>query len=198
MNERNLYNKYSDYLKIKYGEKTYKLPINLPITCPNRINKSGCSFCSELGTGFEAFDSTVSVKEQMQKTKALIAKKYKAQKYIAYFQNYTNTFMPLEQFKNYMFEAASEPDVVEISISTRPDCIRTEYLDVLMDIYHRYGININIELGLQTVNYHTLDRIDRGHGWLECCFLAFVQSLYGRGSYQYLLWRNKRYQEKEK
>ena len=167
MKEKILYYKYSDYLKIKYGEKTYKLPINLPITCPNRINKSGCTFCSELGTGFEACDATVSVKEQMQKTKALIAKKYKAQKYIAYFQNYTNTFMPIEQFENYMFEAASEPDVVEISISTRPDCIRTEYLDVLMNIYHTYRININIELGLQTVNYHTLDMIDRGHGLAE-------------------------------
>lgn len=167
MKEPILYNKYSDYLKEKYGEKVYKLPINLPITCPNRIEGSGCSFCAQVGTGFEALDSSVSVKEQMQKTKFLIETKYKAKKYIAYFQNYTNTFMPLPQFKNYLFEAASEPDIVEISISTRPDCIRKDYLDVLMDIYQTYQIQINIELGLQTVNYHTLDFIDRGHGLAE-------------------------------
>lgn len=167
MKENNLYNKYSDYLKEKYGEKVYKLPINLPITCPNRINGHGCSFCAEVGTGFEALDSSVSVKEQMQKTKSLIQKKYKAKKYIAYFQNYTNTFMPLSQFQGYMLEAAMEEDVVEISISTRPDCIRADYLDVLMDIYQTYHIHINIELGLQTVNYHTLDCIDRGHGLAE-------------------------------
>lgn len=167
MEEKILYNKYSDYLKEKYGQKVYKLPINLPITCPNRINGSGCSFCAEVGTGFEAMNASASVKEQILKTKTLIASKYKAQKYIAYFQNYTNTFMPLEQFKKYMFEAVSEPDIVEISISTRPDCIRTEYLDVLLDIYQTYHININIELGLQTANYHTLDKIDRGHGLAE-------------------------------
>ena len=167
MKENNLYNKYSDYLKEKYGEKVYKLPINLPITCPNRINGAGCSFCAEVGTGFEALDSSVSVKEQMQKTKALIETKYKAKKYIAYFQNYTNTFMPISMFKRYILEAASEPDIVEISISTRPDCIRADYLELLLDIYQTYHININIELGLQTANYHTLDSIDRGHGLAE-------------------------------
>lgn len=167
MKENILYNKYSDYLKEKYGEKVYKLPINLPITCPNRIGGTGCSFCSEIGTGFEALDSSISVKEQMQKTKALIETKYKAKKFIAYFQNFTNTFMPILQFKNYMMEAASQPDIVEISISTRPDCIREDYLDALMDIYQNNHIHINIELGLQTVNYHTLDFIDRGHGLAE-------------------------------
>ena len=167
MKEDNLYNKYSDYLKEKYGEKVYKLPVNLPITCPNRIDGNGCSFCAEVGTGFEALDSSISVKEQLAKTKTLISAKYNAKKFIAYFQNYTNTFMPIHQFETYMLEAASEPDIVEISISTRPDCIRSDYLDVLMDIYTTYHIDINIELGLQTSNYHTLDSIDRGHGLAE-------------------------------
>ena len=167
MGEKILYNKYSEYLKTKYGEKVYKLPINLPITCPNRINGSGCSFCAEVGTGFESMSASFSVKQQIKNTKTLIATKYKAQKYIAYFQNYTNTFMPLEEFKKYILEAASELNVVELSISTRPDCIRADYLDVLMDIYNTHHLNINIELGLQTANYHTLDNIDRGHGLAE-------------------------------
>lgn len=162
-----MYNKYSDYLKNKYGEKVYKLPINLPITCPNRIHSSGCSFCAEVGTGFEALSSAISVTEQLHKTKELIQKKYHAKKYIAYFQNYTNTFMKLDDFRAYMKEAAEVSDIVEISISTRPDCINKQYLDVLLDIKKNYHIEINIELGLQTVNYHTLDLIDRGHGLAE-------------------------------
>lgn len=167
MTEKNLYKKYSEYLKTKYGEKVYKLPINLPITCPNRINGMGCSFCAEVGTGFEAADASISVTEQLNTTKQLIEKKYKAKKYIAYFQNYTNTFMELEQFRIYILEAAINKDIVEISISTRPDCIRESYLDVLLDISNTYHVDINIELGLQTANYHTLDFINRGHGLAE-------------------------------
>ena len=162
-----MYKKYSDYLKNKYGEKVYKLPINLPITCPNRIGSYGCSFCAEVGTGFEAMSSNYSVTQQLRKTKELIIKKYKANKFIAYFQNYTNTFMPLNQFYDYITEAAQEENIVEISISTRPDCIRDDYLDVLNEIHKLYKIDINIELGLQTVNYHTLDSINRGHGLAE-------------------------------
>ncbi len=167
MTEKILYKKYSEYLKTKYGEKVYKLPINLPITCPNRIDGQGCSFCAEVGTGFEAADASISVTEQLNTTKQLIEKKYKARKYIAYFQNYTNTFMELEQFRAYVIEAATNTDIVEISISTRPDCIRDSYLDVLLDIYNTYHVDINIELGLQTANYHTLDFINRGHGLAE-------------------------------
>ena len=167
MSEKVLYHKYSEYLQNKYGEKVYKLPINLPITCPNRINGQGCSFCAEVGTGFEAKNSSVSVTDQLNATKTLIEQKYKAKKFIAYFQNYTNTFMPLDTFRAYMLEAAMVEDIVEISISTRPDCIRDSYLDVLRDIQKEYHVDINIELGLQSANYHTLDAINRGHGLAE-------------------------------
>ncbi len=162
-----MYRKYSDYLKEKYGEKVYKLHINLPITCPNRLQNNGCTFCSDVGTGFEAMENTVSVSEQLLHTKELISRKYKAKKYIAYFQNYTNTFMPLDQFKNYVNEAAAIEDIVEISISTRPDCIQDDYLNYLKEVESTTNIAINIELGLQTVNYHTLDFINRGHSLAE-------------------------------
>ena len=167
MESKMIYRKYSDYLKEKYGEKVYKLPVNLPVTCPNRINGSGCSFCAEVGTGFEAMDNSISVAEQLLKTKEFICNKYKAHKFIAYFQNYTNTFMKIDDFKKYLFEAASIQDIVEISISTRPDCIRKEYLEVLKKIRDKYHIAITIELGLQSANYHTLDFINRGHGLAE-------------------------------
>lgn len=162
-----MYYKYSDFLKDKYGTKVYKLPINLPITCPNRIGNRGCTFCSDLGTGFESRDAIESVTKQLSQNKEHIAHKYNAHKFIAYFQNYTNTFMPLEEFKLYIEQAAIFPDIVEISISTRPDCINDEYLNFLSEIEMKYKISITIELGLQTVNYHTLRKINRGHGLAE-------------------------------
>lgn len=170
---------YSKYLKDKYGEKVYKLPINLPITCPNRINNTGCKFCSPVGTGFEAMESQISVIEQLNITSERIKMKYKAKKFIAYFQNYTNTYLPLEDFKRYINEAVEFRDLVEISISTRPDCIKDEYLIFLKQISEKYNININIELGLQTVNYHTLEKINRGHGLSEFIDSVLKISKYG-------------------
>ena len=167
MSAENLYYKYSDFLKKHYHTKVYKLPVNLPVTCPNRIVGSGCPFCSESGTGFEAMSSSVSVREQLEKTREYIRKRYKAEKFIAYFQNYTNTFMPLNRFSEYIRSAADVEDIVEIDISTRPDCIREDYLDMLSDFREASGIEIGIELGLQTANYHTLERIRRGHGLAE-------------------------------
>ena len=164
---RNIYNKYSDYLKNKHGEKVYKLPINLPITCPNRIHAGGCTFCSEVGTGFEAMDATCSVVEQLTTTKDYIASRYHAKKFIAYFQNFTNTFMSLALFEQRMIEACQVEDIVELSISTRPDCINRDYLEVLKKVQADYHVDITIELGLQTTNCHTLAYIERGHSLAE-------------------------------
>ena len=162
-----LYYKYSDYLKSKYTEKTYKIPINLPITCPNRLDGNACTFCAENGTGFEAYPNTFSVQDQLEASKPHIMKKFGAKKFIAYFQNYTNTFMPLHTFQDYISKAAKDPEVVQVSISTRPDCIRDDYLEVLEKISNTYHCDINIELGLQTANYHTLAKCNRGHGLAE-------------------------------
>jgi len=163
-----MYYAYSDFLKKKYGEKVYKLPVNLPVTCPNRTEgKSGCDFCAGVGTGFEALPGSVPVREQLDKTRKLIEKKYHANKYIAYFQNYTNTFLPVADFEQYMEEAAKTPDIIEIAVSTRPDCIGEEYLKVLRRIKEQNGTEITMELGLQTANYHTLSRINRGHTLAE-------------------------------
>lgn len=164
-----LYYEYSKYLKQKYGQKIYKLPINLPITCPNRdgnISSGGCTFCADVGTGFESLENTLSVKEQLERNMEYIKRKYKAEKFIAYFQNYSNTYLELKKFKKYIKEAVID-NIVEISISTRPDCIRNDYLDFLEEIRQHYKIDISIELGLQTVNYHTLKKINRGHTLAE-------------------------------
>ncbi|HBY20153.1 MAG: TIGR01212 family radical SAM protein [Clostridiales bacterium GWE2_32_10] len=164
-----IYNKYSDYLKNTYGEKVYKIPINIPVTCPNRdgcISTGGCIFCGEEGTGFENLSNDISVKEQLKRNIAHIGEKYASNKYIAYFQNFTNTYLPLEKFKTYILESIVE-NVVEIAISTRPDCISDDYLIFIKEIGDKYGVKITIELGLQTVNYNTLKKINRGHTLAE-------------------------------
>lgn len=161
------YYPYSEYLKTKYGEKVYKLPVNLPVTCPNRLNGRGCAFCAGPGTGFEAMDASESISSQLTQTRELIERKYHAHKYIAYFQNYTNTFLIPEKFEDYIRQAAMHKDIVEISVSTRPDCLNNKYLEIMQRISDETGVSINIELGLQTVNYHTLRHINRGHTLAE-------------------------------
>ena len=167
--EKEVYNVYSTYLKDKYGEKVYKLPVKLPLTCPNRdgnLSKGGCTFCGEEGGSFENLSSCMSVGDQLSINMDHIGKKYKAKKFIAYFQNFSNTYMALEDFKSYVNQALQE-DIVGISISTRPDCINSKYLQFLSDIQYNKGIDITIELGLQTVNYHSLRKVNRGHGLAE-------------------------------
>lgn len=168
MDEKNFYTLYSEHLKTLYGEKVYKLPVQIPVTCPNRMgSQRGCTFCSEVGTGFEALENTISITEQLNLTRMKIEKKYNAHKFIVYFQNFTNTFCSLDVFKKAIKEAIEFPDIVEISISTRPDCIHDDYLQFLSEISSESGIQITIELGLQTINYHTLKKINRGHGLAE-------------------------------
>jgi radical SAM protein (TIGR01212 family) len=105
----------------------------------------------------------LSVGEQLTNNKAHIEKKYKAHKFIAYFQNYTNTYMDIEIFKIYIRDALIE-DIIGLSISTRPDSIFIEHLEVLKAIKVAHEIDIEIELGLQTTNEKTLRWLNRGHG----------------------------------
>ena len=164
---KSVYYKYSDFLKHIYGEKVYKLPVSLSVSCPNRLNgRNGCSYCGEKGAGFETLSCAFDISAQLSANREYMGKRYNARKFIAYFQNYTNTFLPLEDFKRYMQQVAKE-DVVEIAISTRPDCINEQYLAVLKDISDDTGINITIELGLQTTNPNTLKAVERGHTLAE-------------------------------
>lgn len=167
MEENRIYYSYSEYLKKKYGEKVYKLPVNLPVSCPNRKEGAGCSFCAEEGTGFEAAGAMVPVREQLMASREKVEKRYHAKKFIAYFQNYTNTFLPLDTLRAYMQQAAEVESIVEVCLSTRPDCIRKDYLRAMADFREETGLEVSLELGLQTVNYHTLRKVNRGHGLAE-------------------------------
>lgn len=164
-----IYNRYSDALVKKYGEKVYKIPINLPVTCPNRdgtLGTGGCIFCGDVAAGFEARDASMDIKSQLIENIEVIKPKYKANRFIAYFQNYTNTYMALESFEKAVRASLIE-GVVGISISTRPDCVAEPYLKFLEEIRCEYGVDIEIELGLQSININTLNKIRRGHGLSE-------------------------------
>ena len=176
------YNIYSEHLQEKFGERVYKLPINLPGTCPNRdgvVGTGGCIFCDEEGAGFQCLPSSISIANQIEKNKEFFKKRFNAQKFIAYFQAFTNTYVGLKQFKANILEATKDKEIVGISISTRPDCIHDAYLDFLKELQEKRGMDINIELGLQTVNYHTLEFVNRGHTLAE--FIDAQQRIKKRG-----------------
>lgn len=158
-------------MRSRYGEKVYKLPVNIPASCPNRdgtLGTGGCSFCGEAGAGFENLPDSLTVEKQLKKNMEYIGRRYGAKKFIAYFQNFSNTYLPAEHFAEYIMEAAAASDaVVEICISTRPDCISDRYLDILAGIAAESGKSISLELGLQSTNIHTLKKLNRGHGLAE-------------------------------
>ena len=119
------YRAISAFLKEKYGEKVYKLPVALPLTCPNRdgsVGVGGCVFCGEIGAGYENLPASMTVREQLEKNIAHIAPKYKAYKYIPYYQNFSNTYLEPDRFRAYM-EAGCIDSTVGIAIATRPDCV---------------------------------------------------------------------------
>ncbi|SHJ90646.1 TIGR01212 family radical SAM protein [Propionispora hippei] len=163
------YNAYSEYLRRRYGEKVYKLPVSLPVTCPNRDGScgvQGCVFCGAIGAGYENLPASMTVTTQINANREHIAPKYKARKFIPYFQNFSNTYLPVKKLEAYIREAC-QPDVVGIALATRPDCINDEYLKMLAQIKEEFSVDISIELGLQTVNYHSLIKINRGHTLAE-------------------------------
>lgn len=165
------YNLYSEHLLKKFGDKVHKLPVNLPGTCPNRdgrVGRGGCIFCDEAGSGFECLPGAMPVQEQVRAARDFFRRRFKAKKFIIYFQAFTNTYLPFDQFReNILAAVAEDEDLVGLSISTRPDCVSDRYLDFLAEVKEERRLDINIELGLQTVNYHTLVRLNRGHTLAE-------------------------------
>ena len=178
------YRNYSDYLKETYGEKVYKIPIALPVTCPNRdgtLSKKPCIFCGSIGADYETKALGLGITRQLDRSIAHVGPKYKAKKFIAYFLNFTNTYAAPSDFKTWIYEAMSHPDVVAVDVSTRPDCIHEVYLDILKEASERYGKDVTIELGLQSSNVHTLEKIGRCHTAAEYIDAALRIGRYGFG-----------------
>ncbi len=157
------------YCKNTYGEKLYKIALNAGFTCPNRdglLGNNGCIFCSAGGSGDFAVDrkSHPSIAAQLEAGRTLLRRKQTGQRYIAYFQAYTNTYGPPPYLRMIYEEALSEPSVAGISIATRPDCIPENVLTLLVDLREKFPDKfVWIELGLQTIHEQTALFIRRGY-----------------------------------
>ena len=166
-------------LQERFHEKVYKLSLNGGMTCPNRdgtLGTRGCIFCSAGGSGDFAADRLLSVTKQIEQQKALIAKKRPVHKFIAYFQAYTNTYAPVPYLEKLFRETICHPDIVALSIGTRPDCLGEDVLD-LLDRLNRIK-PVWVELGLQTIHEDTARYIRRGYA-LDC-FEKAVKDLRAR------------------
>ena len=153
------------YLRETFGEKVYKLALDGGMSCPNRdgtLGTQGCIFCSAGGSGDFAEGCCASVSEQLARAKARIRSKTGAEKFIAYFQSYTNTYAPVEYLEKRFTEAISEPSVVALSIGTRPDCLPDAVVALLARLNRRKPVWV--ELGLQTIHEDTARYIRRGYG----------------------------------
>lgn len=152
----------SQFLKENFGGKVAKISIDGGFTCPNRIaGGEGCLFCTEKGAGEFSGDSGKSISCQIAEGRAIMDKKWKNIGYIAYFQNYTNTYSDVRRLKKLYDEALSCEKVLGLAIATRPDCLGNDVLD-LLDYYNKKTF-LWIELGLQTSNPNTADIINRGY-----------------------------------
>lgn len=158
------YTTLNSYLKEKFGCKVYKISLDCGFTCPNRdgtLGYGGCIFCSEGGSGDFAESRTLGVTEQIESGKEKVKNKIKSGKYIAYFQAFTNTYADVNTLEKIFSEAINHPDIVALSIATRPDCLEQKKVELLSRLNKIKPIFV--ELGLQTVNEKTAKYIRRGY-----------------------------------
>ena len=154
----------NNYLRNTFGDKVYKLSLDGGFTCPNRdgtIDTRGCIFCSEGGSGDFAESSLLSITEQIEQGKKRVENKIKSDKYIAYFQAFTNTYAPVEILRKKFFEAIRHKDIVALSIATRPDCLDDNILSLLDELNKIKPVFV--ELGLQTIHEKSAEYIRRGY-----------------------------------
>lgn len=160
------------FLRNKFGQKVFKVPLDAHMNCPNKINGHGCIFCKNSSVS-NIINKNDSIKEQFSKNIQILEKKWPNSLYIPYFQAGTNTYAPLNTLKNLFESLLDYPKVVGISIATRPDCLTDEVIDYLDKLNQKTFLTI--ELGLQSSNDNTLDFINRGHN--SECFKNAVKKL---------------------
>jgi uncharacterized protein len=169
-NTNKRYNRFSDHLRNKFGVKVYKVTLDAGFTCPNRdgtISDEGCIFCDGGGSFSQLYPNNISIKEQLDLGIALSKEKYKAEKFLAYFQAFTNTYKPVNELKEIYDSAFSHKDVIGINIGTRPDCVEDEKLDLIADYTKKYYTWL--EFGLQSIHEKSLKFINRGHSFETFC-----------------------------
>lgn len=174
------YNDLNTYLRSIFGCRVQKITIDAGFSCPNRdgaVSSEGCIYCNARGSGTGAHAKGLSVTEQLIQGKRALSKRYKAKKFIAYFQAFSNTYAPVAKLKTLYEEALAVDGVIGLSIGTRPDCVDESVLELLQG----YGKNhlVWIEYGLQSAHDATLTFINRGHDFK--CFKTAVDATRNRG-----------------
>jgi radical SAM protein (TIGR01212 family) len=176
-------NRYYDlntYFRDQFGERVHKITVDAGMTCPNRdgtVGRGGCIYCNARGSGTGAHGKGLSITQQLEAGRISVGRRFKAKKFMAYFQSFSNTYAPLEQLRAMYEEALAVTDVVGLAIGTRPDCINEPILS-LLEGYTRSHL-IWIEYGLQSAHEPTLKLINRGHD--AACFRQAVEATAGRG-----------------
>lgn len=175
-NEKRYYS-FDYYLKNTFGEKIYRISLNGGMTCPNRdgnLDTRGCIFCSAGGSGDFAAPVSLSITEQIAYGRQQLLGKFPCKHFIAYFQAYTNTYAPVSYLRKIFTEALMHPDIVALSIATRPDCLNDDVLELLDELNQIKPVWI--ELGLQTIHPKTAAFIRRGYDYK--CFTDAVEKLH--------------------
>lgn len=160
------YRKLSDHLKERYGERVQRIVIFGGFSCPNRDGTKGtggCIYCDATGSGFTTL-MKLSIREQVLRMKERYEKRG-IRKFIAYFQAFSNTYASIDELRKKYEEALVDDSIVQLSVSTRPDLVPEEVLDLLEEFKRK--VDVSVELGLQTANYRTLRKINRGHTLAE-------------------------------
>ena len=168
------YNPFGPYMKKKFGTSVYKVSVDAGFSCPNRdgtISTTGCIYCNNDSFKPGSCKPALSISEQIRNGIYQIKKRYKAEKFLVYFQPYTNTYASVAKLKHLYKEALSEPYVIGIAIGTRPDCIDEEKIMFLSELAKKYFILI--EYGMQSIYDRTLEFINRGHD-----YSTFLKALY--------------------
>jgi hypothetical protein len=173
------YRLFSEHLKELFGVRVHKISVDAGFGCPNRGGTRalpGCLFCDPGGSGAVGIDRRLGVAAQVEQGKEVMTRKYRAEKFLAYFQPFSNTFAPPAQLRELYDEALTVPDVVGLAVGTRPDCLGEGVLDLLAE-YHRRTY-FWLELGLQSRHDQTLAWLRRGHDY--ACFLAAYRAAKAR------------------
>jgi len=174
------YRDLNSYLRERFGCRVQKITLDAGLTCPNRDGTKGtggCIYCNGRGSGTGAHGRGLTIREQIEKGSAAVARRYGAERFIAYFQSFSNTYAPVARLRALYEEAAAAPGVVALFIGTRPDCVSEPVLDLLAEFAQR--LLVWVEYGLQSANEATLAAIGRGHG-LDA-FLAATAATRARG-----------------
>jgi len=156
----------NQHLREVFGTKVIKVALDAGLSCPNRdgtISYGGCIFCSEKGSGDFAGERGLTIREQFAQVRLRTIPKWPRAKYIAYFQSFTATYGPVDYLKNLYEEALKVEDVVGLSVSTRPDCLNEEILEVLAELNQK--TYLWVELGLQSIHAKSLEWMNRGHDY---------------------------------